>query len=238
MLHESCAAELILSEEFVEDDTVHEQIAQLDQVASGTGHRGKFLAELFDLIKNLVVLVAIALTLRASVVEAFKIPSSSMEPTLQIGDHILVNKLSYGLHFLFFQQRSLWQYATPSRGDIVVFTRPDDPETSEDETDTNLIKRVVGVPGDLIKVEGAKVFINGVVQDEPFARWLSGGSKDFGPITVPAGRIFLMGDNRDFSKDSRFWDNPFLEIERVKGRAFIIYWNSRGYLNRMLRIVR
>ena len=202
------------------------------------------LRELYETAKSLITLLIIALCLRATVVEAFKIPSASMEGTLQIGDHILVNKLSYGLHLLFFQKEAVWQYATPERGDIIVFTLPDNPVTTEDESETNLIKRVMGLPGDQIRVEGTNVYINGdrYAPDDKYASWLTGGLdqlghvKRFGPVIVPPGKLFMMGDNRDFSKDSRYWIDPFLPIERVKGRAFIIYWNGAMY-KRMLRIL-
>lgn len=195
--------------------------------------------ELYETIKGLAYLLVIALCLRATVVEAFKIPSSSMEATLQVGDHILVNKLSYGLHLLFFQKEAVWQYATPSRGDIVVFTLKDNPKTPEDESDTNLIKRVIGLPGDTIEVKGVNVFINGTryAADDKYASWLSGGVKNFGPVVIPKDKLFMMGDNRDFSKDARYWADPFLPIERVKGRAFIIYWNTSMF-RRIFRIPR
>ncbi len=190
-------------------------------------------AEFLNLIKSITIFICIALMLRASVVEAFKIPSSSMVPTLEIGDHILVNKLSYGI-WLPLIKESLFQYAQPKRGDVVVFTRPDDPSTPlEDESNTNIIKRVMGVPGDQIEVRGTKVIVNGVVISDKWGKWLQGGFKNFPRKTVPDGHVFLLGDNRDYSKDSRFWPNPFLPISRVKGRAFIIYWNAQFRFGRI-----
>ena len=127
--------------------------------------------EVFGLVKSLVIFLSIALFLRASVVEAFKIPSSSMKPTLQIGDHILVNKLSYGLRAPLVNE-TLVQYRSPKRGDVVVFTRPDDPNTPEiDEADTNIIKRVIGLPGDKIEVNGTRVLINEKALHEDYAIW-------------------------------------------------------------------
>ncbi len=195
--------------------------------------------EVVSFVKSLAVLIAIAFLLRASVVEAFKIPSSSMEPTLEIGDHILVNKLSYGIR-LPFLEKTVWNYSQPKRGDIVVFTLPDDPDTSEYEPDTNIIKRVIGLPGDRIEVKGTTVEINGqpYLEDGRYAKWRKGGETDFPLSTVPDGRIFLMGDNRDYSRDARFWKDHFLEISRVKGRAFIIYWSSEYWLRRIGNILR
>lgn len=195
--------------------------------------------ETIDFIKSLAVFIALALVLRASVVEAFKIPSSSMESTLEIGDHILVNKLSYGFRLPLIAE-TIYNYGAPKRGEIVVFTLPDDPRTTNiDESDTNIIKRAIGLPGDTVEVKGTQVFINGELYegDLEHAQWLQGGAKDFGPVTVPEGKVLLLGDNRDYSRDSRFWDDPFLDIARVKGRAFIVYWNSRE-MGRIFHIIR
>ena len=181
--------------------------------------------EVRSFFKTLAIFLVIAYLLRASVVEAFKIPSGSMKPTLQIGDHILVSKLSYGVRLPFTDGFAL-RYDEPQRGDIVVFTRPDDPKTPEDDSAINIIKRVVGVAGDTVEVRETKVYINNHLYPESYARWDQGGIHDgnFGPEKVPAGHIFMMGDNRDHSRDSRFWSEPFLDIERVKGRALIVYW--------------
>ncbi|NDC37371.1 MAG: signal peptidase I [Proteobacteria bacterium] len=138
--------------------------------------------EVLSFLKTLAAFLIAAFLLRATVVEAFKIPSGSMIPTLRIGDHILVSKFSYGLR-LPFMTSSVVQYDTPKRGDIVVFTRPDDPATLEDESGTNVIKRAVGLPGDLVEVRDTKVYINNQVLEEPYARWQEGGLRDgnFGP---------------------------------------------------------
>lgn len=197
-------------------------------------------------LKSILIFIAIVLVIRGTVVEAFKIPSGSMIPTLRIGDRILVSKFSYGFRFeipfvripLF--THTLLQYSSPQRGDIVVFTRPDDPVTPDkDESEDNIIKRVIGLPGETVEVRGTSVLINGNELSEPYARWEQGGSYDgnFGPKRVPEGSILLLGDNRDASKDSRFWNYPFLEISRVKGRAIIIYW-SFDDLTRFGQIIR
>ena len=195
------------------------------------------IVEILSFFKTLTFFIIIALFLRASVVEAFKIPSGSMIPTLKIGDHILVSKLSYGIH-LPFVTKSLYQFATPQRGDIVVFTREDDPVTTEDDSAINIIKRVVGLPGDTIEVVGAKVYINNREYFEPYARWDEGGIDSWGPEIVPPGTVFLLGDNRDHSKDSRYWTNHFLPIERIKGRALIIDWTwDSDFMNRIGKII-
>lgn len=193
--------------------------------------------EAFYLFLNLLFFIAVALMLKASCVEAFKIPSSSMLPTLEIGDHLLVGKLSYGL-WLPFMKRNVMSFDEPKLGDIVVFTLPDDELTPEfDESSINVIKRVIGLPGDEVEVRGTKVIINGKVILDPWGKWQEGGFKDFDRSKVPPGYVFVMGDNRDKSKDSRFWPYPFLPIDRIKGRAMIIYWNAQLKFHRIFKLL-
>jgi signal peptidase I len=183
--------------------------------------------EIVALAKSLVVIFAIAFSLRVTVVEPFKIPSGSMIPTLQVGDFILVLKFWYGLRMPFVTD-SVAMWNTPKRGDVVVFTRPDDPNTpGEDDSAIHIIKRVVAVGGETVEVRGAKVYINGEPLDEPYAQWSEGGKFEgnFGPKIVPEGHILLLGDNRDNSKDSRFWTDPFLDVKRVKGKAVVVFWS-------------
>jgi signal peptidase I len=196
-------------------------------------------SETGSFLKTIVIIIAALVFFRGSVLEPFKIPSGSMIPTLQISDQILVSKLSYGLRLPFIAH-TLYQYDTPKRGDVVVFTRPDELSThDDDESSINLIKRVVGLPGEILEVKDAAVFINGIALDEPYARWSEGGRESFGPVTIPAGHIILLGDNRDQSKDSRYWEDPFLEISRVKGRALVIYWTfDREFFSRLGKIIR
>lgn len=195
-------------------------------------------AEVYAFMKTLVLFITVFLFLRASVVEAFRIPSGSMIPTLRIGDYILVSKLSYGLR-MFFWEGFVRQWSEPLRGDIIVFTRPDDPTTPEDESETNLIKRVIGLPGDTIEVRQTRLYINNKLMSEPYARYEEGGTREgnFGPQKVPEGRVLVLGDNRDHSKDSRFWFDPFLPIERIKGRALIVYWSWESW-KRIFTIIR
>jgi signal peptidase I len=123
----------------------------------------------------------------------------------------------------------------------VVFTLPDDPTTLDtDESDINLIKRVIGLPGDIVQVKGTTLYINGEKQehDNDHAQWLEGGNKDFGPIKIPEGKVLMLGDNRDHSRDSRYWSDPFLDIDRIKGRAFVIYWSSAYHFERIFNIIR
>jgi len=157
----------------------------------------------------ILMALVLALFIRTFIVQAFKIPSGSMIPTLQIGDHILVNKLSYGLRMPFLE-RYLLEYSTPQRGEVVVFIFPED--RSKD-----FIKRVIGVAGDTVEVRAKKVFINGKQVDDPHA--------NFAGYDPQAGAVG-MGDNRDRSYDSRFWG--YVNLNDVRGKAFLIYWSWDG----------
>jgi signal peptidase I len=153
--------------------------------------------------------------IRDNCLESFRIPSGSSEPTLQIGDNIMVSKGHY-------------RNNQPARGDLAVFVRPDDPATDFDESQFNIIKRLIGLPGETVEVRGTTVFINNEPLTEDYAEWRIGGVRDFSPQVVPDDSVFFLGDNRDYSKDSRFWNQPFIEISRLKGKALYIYW-SRSF---------
>jgi signal peptidase I len=195
--------------------------------------------EIVAFFKTLVIILGLAFGIRVTIVEPFKIPSGSMIPTLQIGDFILVLKFWYGLRMpLVTDAVAMWH--TPERGDVVVFTRPDDPNTpDEDDSQIHIIKRVVGLGGDVVEVRGPQVLINGRPLSEPYARWAEGGKLDgnFGPRTVPQGHVLLLGDNRDNSKDSRFWTDPFIDVKRIKGKAVVVFW-SWDSLSRVFKRIR
>ncbi|HEY6366610.1 MAG TPA: signal peptidase I [Candidatus Binatia bacterium] len=168
----------------------------------------------------------LALFIRTFIVQAFKIPSGSMIPTLQIGDHILVNKLAYGIRVPLYGHY-LVDFGKVERGDVIVFIFPED--RSKD-----FIKRVVGVAGDTVEIRGKKIFINGKQVEDPYAHFegddpqnvLPASRDDFGPARVPENQLFVMGDNRDRSYDSRFWG--FVNLDDVRGKAFLIYWSWDG----------
>ena len=171
----------------------------------------------------IVVALVLALIIRSFVVQAFKIPSGSMEPTLEIGDHILVNKFIYGIKIPF-TRVNLIPLGTPKRGEVIVFIYPLEPEK-------DFIKRVIAVEGDTVKIVDKKLYINGVEVPDPHAVYKEDTilpadvqkRDNFGPVNIPRGKLFVLGDNRDRSLDSRFWG--FVPLEDVKGKAFIIYWS-------------
>jgi signal peptidase I len=183
-------------------------------------------------IEAIALAIILALFIRTFVVQAFKIPSGSMKETLLIGDHILVNKFIYGVKIPFIQ-KTVIQIKDPQREDIIVFKYPMDPEK-------DFIKRVIGVPGDIIEIRDKQVFVNGKAfgptsyacfKDTDNLPRESSRRDNYGPIAVPAEALFVMGDNRDNSHDSRFWG--FVPLKDVKGKAFLIYWSSvlpRGWI--------
>jgi signal peptidase I len=181
-----------------------------------------------EYIEAFAVAIILALIIRTFVVQAFKIPSGSMEDTLLVGDHILVNKFIYGERIPYTDIR-FFAFNRPQRGDVVVFIYP------EDES-KDFIKRVVGVEGDTVEVKDKNLYVNDQLQQEPYAVHKDNAvipahvtKRDyFGPQQVPKDMLFVMGDNRDRSADSRFWG--FVPLSKVKGKAFLIYWSWGGFL--------
>ncbi len=192
----------------------------------------------------IIVAMLLAFAIRVFVVQAFKIPSGSMIPTLLIGDHILVSKLSYGLQWPTdcqmqwnfppvncYTSKTVVEFGKPQRGDIIVFRFPEDEEK-------DFIKRIVGQPGDTVQIRNKTVLVNGQpLDDKAFTQRIDPGIIDssvtprdnFGPVTVPEGSYFVMGDNRDQSLDSRFWG--YVREEKIRGKAFRIYWSWNGQGN-------
>ena len=176
-----------------------------------------------EYIEAIVIAIVLALFIRTFIIQAFKIPSGSMLETLQIGDHLLVSKFIYGIKMPF-TGKVLVPIKEPKRGDIVVFQYPQDPSL-------DYIKRVVAVGGETVEIKDKKVFINGEpladdhgqFKDKRIVHASEGPRDNFGPATVPEGKLFVMGDNRDNSFDSRFWG--FVDLTAVRGKAFILYWS-------------
>jgi signal peptidase I len=193
-------------------------------MSTSAGFKKSVVREYFE---SIVIAVILALFVRTWVVQAFKIPTGSMENNLLIGDHLLVNKFIFGPTPLALG-RAVLPVRLIRRGDIVVFKYPDEP-------DRDFIKRVIGLPGETIELRNKKVFVNGRPLDESYVHFLTPPSNDyqevtsydvrerFGQVTVPADQYFVMGDNRDNSQDSRYWG--FLPRGHVKGKALMIYWS-------------
>ncbi len=188
-----------------------------------------------DYVEPLVIAVLIALSVRTFVVQAFRIPSSSMEPTLLVGDYLLVNKFIYGIKIPYTDIK-LFQFKKPQRGDVIVFIFPLDPSK-------DFIKRVIGTEGEKVQIIDRKIYINDQLMDDRWGRFENIGSieyqhsvENFGPVVVPEASLFVMGDNRNNSEDSRFWG--FLRVDAVLGKAFILYFSWDGHAPKLLDTVR
>ncbi|WP_374282564.1 signal peptidase I [Desulfovibrio sp.] len=171
----------------------------------------------------LFVALILALVIRTFVVQAFKIPSESMVKTLLVGDHLLASKFSYGIKIPF-THTYIYKGEDPVKGDIIIFEYPNDPSV-------DYIKRIVGTPGDTIEVRNKQLFRNGEAVKESFIRFtepdrIQPVRDNFGPVTVPADKYFVMGDNRDNSMDSRFWG--FVDRSAIRAKAWRIYWSWGG----------
>ena len=205
-----------------------------------TSHRKSTAREYFE---SIAIAVILALFIRTFVVQAFKIPTGSMENNLLIGDHLLVNKFVFA-PTLSAAEGAVLPIDPIRRGDIIVFKYPEEPER-------DFIKRVIGLPGDTIELRNKKVFINGKALDEPYVHFLfpveegsgsEGGLADFdvrrnyGPVSVPADHYFMMGDNRDNSQDSRYWG--FMPRSYVKGKALFVYFSFADTASGLLSSIR
>ena len=196
-------------------------------------------------LQSLMGTVVIAIFVITFIVQAFQIPSESMENTLLVGDYLLVNKLCYGGPGL---GDHVMPYQKIKRGDIIVFHYPVDPQQ-------HFVKRVIGVPGDRLRMDRKKVLINGKPLDEPYVHFLEPANNLFrdsfprvdivapgqvgdwwlemkklvvdGQLIIPEGHYFVMGDNRDDSEDSRYWG--FVPQENIIGRPLVIYWSVRDW---------
>jgi signal peptidase I len=215
------------------------------------GESPLWFAKIYSLVDTAWTALLVASLIMYFLIQAFKIPSGSMRDTLLEGDHLFVNKFVYGFQIPFSGGKKILPLRQIQRGDIVVFRAPESalsPQEIRDNVKKDFIKRCVGLPGDVIEVIDKKLYVNGEEQIEPYAifgdkniylgishtisneqeLWESGNfvslpiRDNFGPVTVPEGHYMMMGDNRDFSFDSRFF-GP-ISYEAVKGKALILYW--------------
>jgi len=166
--------------------------------------QNRFLQELWEYVKTIVIVVAAVLLLNHFVLINARIPSESMQNTIMVGDQIFGNRLAYLKN-------------DPERFDIVIFKYPDDPHQL-------FIKRIIGMPGDTVEIFDGKVYING--SEDPLSDSFCAETPigDFGPYVVPEDSYFMLGDNRNWSKDSRFWNDPYVEKNEILGKAVLRYW--------------
>ena len=193
---------------------------------------------LWEYSEAIITALILALLIRAYVIQAFKIPSGSMIPTLVIGDHILVNKFLYGTRIPFSETMVL-EFTKPEKGAIIVFKYPEDPTR-------DFIKRVVAVEGDVVESKNKAIYVNGKQTSEPYTQHTDNSIRpmgieprdNFGPLIVPRNKFFVMGDNRDQSYDSRYWG--YVDRKDIKGKALILYWSwdSKNNWVRFARIGR
>ena len=178
-----------------------------------------------DFIKLIVAALFIAVLIRSFLIQPYIIPSGSMRETLQVGDRLFVTKFSYGIH-LPFVEKELFSLGNPERGDIIVFPFPED--KSQD-----YIKRFVGVPGDKIEIRDKQLYRNDEAVREGYIKhedpYFSPRRDSMRPLIVPPGKVFVLGDNRDASRDSRFWG--FVDKDTIRGKALLIYWSSVDFFN-------
>ena len=166
--------------------------------------KDSFLSFLGELPVLIITAIVVAWLIKTFLVQPFYIPSGSMEPTLLPGDRVLVSKLSY-------------RFGEPKPGNVVVFIAPEIAEAGE----TDFIKRIMATPGMTVQEINARMFVNGKLKNEPYTR-ADNSTASFGPATVPPGKVFVMGDNRANSKDSRYF-GP-IEKKSLVGKAFFVYW--------------
>ncbi len=186
-------------------------------------------------IEGIVIAILIALFVRTFIIQAFDIPSSSMEPTLVPGDYILVNKFIYGIRIPYANTR-IFSYDEPKRGDVIVFIYPKDPSK-------DFIKRVIGTQGETVQIVKGKIYVDNALVPDPWGYFdnrepasFVAAVENFGPVVVPKNSFFVMGDNRNNSEDSRFWGTvPF---DNVLGKAFVIYFSWNGKAENLLDKIR
>ncbi len=148
-----------------------------------------------------------------NVFQSFRIPSASMRPSLEIGDRFILARVDFPAMKL-------------TRGDLVVYTPQDDPRTSEDESRFYVLKRIVGLPGETLEIKAGRVYINGFALDEDYRESSNTSADNFSSITLGDSCVFLLGDNREHSKDSRYYAEPCVPLNRIVGKALYLYWSS------------
>ena len=180
--------------------------AGMDPAPPAAPRDNPVVAEALDWARSILIAVVLAFIIKATIVQAYMIPTGSMKPTIMEGDRVFGNRFVYHIH-------------KPERGDIIAFKPPD----GVSENKIPFLKRVIAVEGDTLEVRDGFVYVNGKITDEPYV--ISHAlDDDFGPVTVPEGNLFVMGDNRGNSYDSRLWRDHFLPAKNVQAKAFFRFW--------------
>lgn len=214
-------------------------------------------AKSMETAEVLIVAIALAVIIKGVGVQAFKIPSGSMLHTLQVGDHLLISKFTYGVPLPYTDAR-VPGFRDPERGDVIVFAYPgmdnsdrppfQKPGAPDILKEQDFIKRIIGMPGETVELRGNSLFVNGQPVEDPWGQYLNsrgeplpdiyksrGQLADYGPATIPPDMYLVMGDNRFHSNDGRVWG--FVKKGRIKGNAMVIYWSWAG-LKRIGTIIR
>ncbi len=185
-----------------------------------------------EFLEAIFIAFLVAIIIRTFVIQAYTIPSGSMLETLQIGDYLLINKFTYGVKNPFSDEYII-EGSDPQIGDIIVFPYPQDPKV-------DYIKRIVGTPGDVLEIKNKQLYRNGVLVEEAYVEhyhpFIVNERDNMKPIIVPEDKYFVMGDNRDYSLDSRYWG--FVDRNAIHGKAWRFYfsWNPETNRPRLNRI--
>ena len=179
----------------------------------------KIWKEIWEYVKLIIFVIIIVLVVNNVVLINAKIPSESMENTIMTGDRIFGFRLAYGLNINLFGNEISHKWKDPERFDIIIFKYPDDESQL-------FIKRLIGLPGETVEIRDGKVYIDGseTPLDDSFVPETPTG--DYGPYVVPEDSYFMLGDNREHSRDSRFWDNTFVQFDQIVGKAVVRYFPS------------
>ena len=175
--------------------------------------------EIWDYVKMIVIVVVVVLFVNNFILINAKIPSESMEKTIMTGDRVFGFRLAYGINANIFGNQISKKMKDPERFDIIIFKYPDDESQL-------FIKRLIGLPGETVEIRDGKVYINGSSEplDDSFVPETPKGN--YGPYVVPEESYFMLGDNREHSRDSRFWDNSFVTFDEIVGKAVVRYFPS------------
>jgi len=194
------------------DEIEVEDINEIEEEVEDTKTEGfNWLKEILSWVKVFIVAIFIAVILNNFIILNATVPTGSMENTIAIGDRMIGNRLSY-------------VFGEPQRGDVVIFKYPDNEEQL-------FVKRIIGLPGETVKIDNGKVYINNseTPLDEPYIKEAEWGDNQVYQFEVPADSYFMMGDNRNNSNDSRFWNNHYVHEDKILAKAVLVYWPYENF---------